>query len=420
MFFGEILIYLIIFSGLYFSIFIFWVFLENQGRIYQKEKNKKFPLVSLIVPCYNEEKGVEKTLYSLISLDYPKDKLEIIFVDDGSLDSTLQKAKLIQKKDKRIKVFHQENKGKFMALNLGLEKTKGEFIATVDGDSYLHSSALKRAMKFFENPEIKAVSGTAKLIKPRNLIEGIQRVEYLIANFWRKIFSFLNSLYLTSGAFSVYRREIFETLGPFRDPKLFQTEDLEMAFRLQKENLKIVQAMDAFVYTRPPFGFMSLLKQRTRWYAGFLQNFKEYSCLLSIKKYGNLAFFLWYIIFSVLFSIILVGYFIQRGFEFFLQLLNQFILTDFDFSYFFSLPKNWEFLNLNITPLFVLTILCLFVFFFNFFLSRKLSFDSQPYKKGIFFFIFLYPYFNALWWISAFWSFLSKNKKEFLWLKKEN
>lgn len=408
MFFLEILIYLTIFLGLYFSVFIFWIFFENQEKIYQKERNKNFPFVSLIIACYNEEKGIEKTLSSLIGLDYPKEKIEIIVVDDGSIDNTFQKAKHIEQKDRRIKIFYQKHAGKCAALNLGLDKTRGEFIATVDGDSYLHPQALKRAMKFFEDPEIKAVSGTVKPIKVKNFIEGIQYVEYLLMSFWRKTISFLESLYVTSGAFSVYRKEIFKTLGLFKDPGFFQGEDLEIAFRLQSKNLKIVQALDAFVYTTLPSNFRALLNQRARWYAAFLKNVKEYPCLLNIKKQGALAFFLWYSLLSVLLYLILCVYFLQGGINFFIQEIRQFTLADFDFSYFFSLPKNWHFLNFNFTPLFILTILCLLVFLFNFFLSRKLTFEKQSFKKNIFLFIFLYFYFYVLWWFSAIFTILTK------------
>lgn len=399
----EILMYFSIFLGLYFSIFLLSVFFENREKIYKGLKSKDFSSVALIVPCYNEAKNIGKTLNSLLNLDYPKEKLEIIVVDDGSDDKTFEKVKAFQKRDKRIKVFRKENGGKYTALNLGLSKTNAEFIGSVDGDSYLDAQALKKVMKFFEDLEVKAVISTIKIRQVTNIIEGIQYVEYLLAAFWRKVFSFLDGLFVTPGAFSVYRKEVFEVLGHYQDPYKCRIEDMEIALRMQRKNLKIKHAIDAFVYTRSPSSFKSLFKQRTRWYRGFLLTIKDYLDLLNIKKHGNLSLFLSYSLICVFISIYLFIYTLQKTINYFLLKVNQLILTGFDFSSFFVLPSfklDWYSLNF-LTPLFVLTIFCIIIYLIHLSLSRKLTLDTGPIKKNAVFFIFLFFYFNTLWWISA-------------------
>ena len=287
----EILIYFGLFWGLYFAIFVLGTFFENKDKILKIPQRKNWPQVCLIVPCFNEEKNIEKTLQSLIELDYPQEKLEIIVVDDGSQDQTFFRAKVFKKRDQRIKVFRKEkNGGKYTALNFGQKKTRAEFVGSVDADSYLEKDALKKIIGYFDNPQIKAVISTVKVGRVKNLLEGVQYIEYLLAAFLRKIFSILDSVNVAPGPLSVFRKEVFEILGPYR--KAYLTEDLEIALRLQRANFKIAHAIEAIVYTQPCPNFRALFRQRLRWRRGFLLNLKDYRELLNFKKHGNLSFFL--------------------------------------------------------------------------------------------------------------------------------
>ncbi|MBU2579290.1 glycosyltransferase [Patescibacteria group bacterium] len=410
----EILVYFSIFLGLYFALFVFNLFLENQKGVYKKPKIKNFPTVALIVPCYNEAENIEKTLNSLLNLDYPKEKLEIIVIDDGSTDDTFLKAQIFEKKDKRIKVFTKKNGGKYTALNLGLKKTNAPFIGSMDADSHLDPQALKKVMKFFENPEIKAVSGTVKVREVKNIIEGIQYLEYLISAYWKKFFSMIGGLQVASGAFSVFRKEVFKILGHYQDPYNCLAEDLEITFRLQQKNFKIAQALDAFVYTRAPSNFKSLFRQRSlRWYKGFLLTLKDYLGLLNIKKHGNLSFLLYATLVGVFASLILSSYTLWRAINFCWERVNQLFLTGFDFPYFFSLFWDKNFFNFKITPLFILGNICLIFFLIQLSIAKKLCFDKKPLKVAIFSFIFLYGYLNVLWWGTAIISILKEKITKF-------
>ncbi len=405
-------LYIAIFLGLYFSIFVLSTFFENRKEIYKGLKKENFPSVCLIVPCYNEGKNIKRTLDSLLNLDYPREKLEIIVVDDGSKDDTFLKAKAFEKRTKQVRVFRKENGGKYTALNYGLLKTKAQFIGSLDGDSYLDSKALKKVMKYFEDKKIMAVISTIKISEVKNIIEGIQYIEFLIAAFLRKVFSILDSLNVTPGPLSVFRREVYKILGPYR--KAHQTEDLEFAFRLQKANFKIAHAIDSLVYTKACPTFKSLFHQRLRWRRGLLLNLKDYLELLNIKKHGNLSFLLYYSVIASFISIVLVGYIFWKIGFFFLEKINNFLLVGLDYFNLFSFQPDWILFNLGlIRPTLILGFLSLVAILTYIFLSKKLTFDKKSITKNTVFYLLLYVFLNAIWWISAFFFILVR--KDISW-----
>lgn len=410
MFVLEIFIYIVLFISLYFAIFVFTTFFEYRSKIYHTPKIKGLPYVALLVPCYNEEENVEKTIESLRNLDYPQEKLEIIIIDDGSQDNTFLKAKKLAENDKRIKVFRKENGGKYTALNLGMKKLeKAKFVGTVDADSYLHPQSLKKMMTYFENPQIMAVIATVKIAQPKNILEGMQYVEYLVGAFLRKIFSFLDSVNVVPGPLSVFRKKVFEILGPYR--KGHQTEDLELAFRMQKANLKIAHAIDAIVYTKGCKTFFSLLSQRLRWRRGFLLNLKDYPGLLNPKQHGNLSFLLLNSLVGSFISIGLFFYGIWQLGTLVEQKINQILLVKLDFLR-FSFPK-FDWISLNQSPILFLGIISLGIFFVYLIFSKKFTADRELSKRNVIFYIFLFPYLNAIWWLTTIFSLFTK--KEVVW-----
>ena len=149
----EVTIWVMYLVALYYS--VFWLLVVfDKGFSEKKTKLKRLPLVSVIVPAYNEEKTIGNTIKSLLSLDYPHDKLEIIAVNDGSKDNTLKVIEDIIKnnKNRNIILINQLNQGKARSLNNGLKIAKGEFFACLDADSVVekdifHIPALAQASK---------------------------------------------------------------------------------------------------------------------------------------------------------------------------------------------------------------------------------------------------------------------------------
>jgi len=399
----DILIYLGIFSGLYFSIFILGTFFEKKEEVYKKIKESYSPSVCLIVPCYNEENNIKETISSLLLLDYPKEKLEIIVVDDGSTDNTFKKAKAFEKYG--VKVIHKENGGKHTALNIGIKQTDAEFIGSVDADCSLKPDSLKNLIRHFIEPEVMAVTSTVKINKAENTIEGIQYVEFLVAAFLKKIYSVLDSLFVTPGPLSVFRREVFEKLGPYH--KAHQTEDLELGFRLQKANFKIAHAVNSIVYTKPCPTVKSLLLQRLRWRRGFLLNLKEYTELLNIRKHGNLTFLLFFNLLGSTLSIGVLFYAIWRLNEFLFQKINSLVLTGIHTP---SLSANIDLFSFNLKPTLILGTISTGVFIIYLVFSKKLTSDSKPIKKETVFYVLFYSLLNAVFFITAIFSAVFKKK----------
>ena len=289
---GEIITYILIFIALYLEVFLLINYLElrDEDRKALKKvpslENKNFPSVSIIVPVWNEERTVEGTIQSLLNLNYPKDKLFIYIVDDGSTDSTWS---FIQKfsSHQNIKLLQKENGGKHTALNYALKSIDTDLVGCLDADSYVDSEALLRIVPHFDNPKMMTVTPSTIIHNPKGVLQLIQKTEYIFGIFLRRVFAHLDSIYITPGPFSIFRRSVFEKIGPYRHAYL--TEDMEIGMRMQKNGMKIGNAHNAYVYTVAPNTIKTLFKQRLRWVYGFLKNAIDYRDMFFRPKYGNLG-----------------------------------------------------------------------------------------------------------------------------------
>ena len=129
---------------------------------------------------------------------------------------------------------------------------------------------MREIVPYFDDQKVTAVTPSVQIYNPDNIIRKIQATEYMIGEFTRKVFSRLNGLYVTPGPFSIYRHKIFKEVGGFAHA--YNTEDMEMALRLQSRRMKIENSHTAFVYTVSPATPKALYKQRVRWVSGFLKN----------------------------------------------------------------------------------------------------------------------------------------------------
>lgn len=291
---SSFFLYITLFSSLFFEIFLLITYFEIREELKEeKERLSKepdyFPTVSIIIPCYNEEKTVAATLDSLLALDYPADRLAFLVIDDGSTDGT-SRALEAYSDNPRIKIFKKENGGKHTALNFALEKIDSELVGCLDADSFVDPSALKRIIPFFTDTETMAVTPSIKIHKPETVLQFVQKVEYSWGIFLRRMLSSMNALYVTPGPFSIFRTRVFRELGGYRHAH--HTEDMEMALRMQKNGYKIANSHSAHVYTVGPAKLGSLYKQRVRWAYGFLNNAADYRDMFFNRKYGNIGIFI--------------------------------------------------------------------------------------------------------------------------------
>lgn len=265
----------------------FWLITYFTKGIEEKQnKLENYPKVTIAIPALNEEKSIRGTIESALNLDYPKEKLEIIVINDGSTDNTKNIIKTMMKNESRIKLInHKINKGKGESMNEALKAAKGTFFTCLDADSFIKSDALKIMLPHFDNPKVGAVLPLMKVKNPTTVLEKIQWCEYLLNMFYKKIMSTIDCVHVAPGPFSIYRKKVVEKLGGFAEKNI--TEDFEISLRLQKNDYKIVQLFSTEVYTLVPKSLKGVYKQRNRWYKGTMLNLFDYKRMIFNKKYGD-------------------------------------------------------------------------------------------------------------------------------------
>src|SRR3989344_838365 len=304
----EVLTYLFLFLTIFFESFLLVTLLSHPARTSRERvASSKTPKVAVIVPCWNEESTIGGTIESLLALEYPREKLSIILVDDGSTDATYS-TMMRYADNAQIKILKKENGGKHTAMNLGIEHAKdAELIGCLDADSFVDPKALREMITCFDEEDVMAAAPSMSVHEPHTLLERMQAVEYQLGNSMRHILSATNSLYVTPGPFSFYRPQVFQNIGLFRHA--FLTEDMEMALRMQRAGYRIENAVRARVYTKAPDTLTKLIKQRTRRNTGFLRNvLYDYRDLVGNRKRGALGLIILpFSLISVVFAIGMFG-----------------------------------------------------------------------------------------------------------------
>jgi poly-beta-1,6 N-acetyl-D-glucosamine synthase len=239
------------------------------------------PRVSIIVPAYNEEKVVARTIETLVEADYPNK--EIIIVDDGSQDNTFEVASRFA--GRNLKVVHRPNGGKFAALNTGIAVSTGEIIITVDADSMIGRAAVAEIVKGFENPEVAGVAGNLKVFNRDKLLTRLQALEYITQiQIVRRAFENFGSLTVASGAFSAFRKTAIEEAGWY-DPD-YLLEDFDITIKLLKSHQILHGNNEAVCYTEAPETLRDVYKQRLSWFRGDYQNFWKHRDTFFNPRFG--------------------------------------------------------------------------------------------------------------------------------------
>jgi len=298
-----ILIFSLIVVARYFLLLLFS--LLNLYKNVKKEPvildNTKRPMVSVLVPCYNEEKVLKASLESLINQTYPK--YEIIVIDDGSSDNTFLLAKNMEFDNGNIslKAFTKQNAGKAHALNFGIEKARGELFLAVDADSKLSRDAIELMADYFQDPKIGAVAGSVYVTNTDNLWTKLQALEYvqglnLVRN-GQALFKLVN---IIPGPIGMFRKDAVKSIGKYTDDTY--AEDCDLTLRLIEKGYKIDYEIDAISYTEAPESLLDLLKQRYRWTRGILQSIlKHKKKLFSFHSNFAMSMVLWYMLFEAIF-----------------------------------------------------------------------------------------------------------------------
>ena len=342
--FIKILLYISYFIFFYYflinSTYIFLIIISFRRLIeyIQQSKNNLFVEhstvipISIVIPCYNEEKTICETIKSLLILNYPE--YEIIVINDGSTDKTLS-ALIHEFHLKRADIEYTEqiptssvrgiyatiqipqliildkhNGGKADSLNAGVNLARYPLICSIDADSIIEKNAFhKLVYPFLKDESTIAVGGMVRIANgceieggilkkvalPDNVLVRHQILEYLRAFLTNRIgFQKLNSLLIISGAFGLFKRASILELGGYRHTI---GEDMELTLRLHKymrsnhKKYRIDFVADAECWTQVPSDFSSLKSQRTRWHAGLLDSLWSHKDMLFNPKYGNVGLF---------------------------------------------------------------------------------------------------------------------------------
>jgi cellulose synthase/poly-beta-1,6-N-acetylglucosamine synthase-like glycosyltransferase len=352
----ELLTYPFIFIALYFESFLLVTFLSKPARERRAPAAPvNMPKVAIVVPCWDEETTIAGTMESLFALDYPADKFSIILVDDGSTDGTPAVVDRFADHPQVI-ALHKENGGKFTAMNLGIEHAKdADVIGFLDADSFVAPDALREIVAAFDEPETMAVTASMSIHKPQTLLQRMQYAEYAFSITLRHAFASINSLYVTPGPFSFYRRSIFGKLGLFKHAYL--AEDMEMAMRMQRAGMCIGNALRARVYTKGPSTLPKLITQRVRWTTGFLRNMLfDYHDLIGSQKNAVLGLLVLPLGFTAIAGGIFM--FLLSAYQFVTHLAHTLsVMQAAPLAYSFSWrPFSWFYLPLTVTTLLGLTL----------------------------------------------------------------
>ncbi len=226
------------------------------------------PLISVLIPCFNEEKVIVESVRRILGSEWRR--LEVLVLDDGSKDGTSTVVREAFGDEPRVKLLTFENGGKARALNRGLLQTGGDIVVALDADTLFPSDTLPRLARWFVDPKVGAVAGNAMVGNRLNLITRWQALEYVTAqNLERRALAALGAVTVVPGAVGAWRRSVLEDLGGYPADTLAEDQDLTLA--VQRAGWRVEFDSSARAYTEAPDTVKGLLNQRFRWSFGTLQ-----------------------------------------------------------------------------------------------------------------------------------------------------
>ena len=287
------------------------------------------PLVSVLIPAYNEAKVIASSIRQILRSRYAN--LEVIVVDDGSTDATSAVVREHYANEPRVRLLTIANGGKAHAVNTALRESNGAVVVALDADTQFEPETIPRLVRWFADPAVGAVAGNAKVGNRINLITVWQALEYITAqNLERRALAALGAITVVPGAVGAWRREALERLGGFPADTLAEDQDLTLA--VQKAGYHTLFDAAAIAWTEAPDTAGGLARQRFRWSYGTLQCLWKHRDATFRPRYGALGMialpqvWLFQILFSVvspLVDLVLVWQIIATGLDY-LQHRGQF------------------------------------------------------------------------------------------------
>ena len=245
------------------------------------------PWVSVLIPCFNEEKVIESSVARILASRWSN--LEILVLDDGSKDATGDIVRRIYGDDPRVTLMSFENGGKARALNRGLEVARGDIIVALDADTLFPPDTIAKLARWFGDPRVGAVAGNALVGNRVNLVTRWQALEYVTAqNLERRALAAVGAVTVVPGAVGAWRKQALAQLGGYPPDTLAEDQDLTLA--VQRAGWRVEFDPEARAYTEAPDTVSGLLKQRFRWSFGTLQCLWKHRAALFNRKRPILGF----------------------------------------------------------------------------------------------------------------------------------
>jgi peptidoglycan-N-acetylglucosamine deacetylase len=248
------------------------------------------PQVAVLIPAYNEEKVIVRTIRSVLNSDYPH--LRVIVIDDGSSDRTSEVARAAYPDEiaaGMLTVLRTANGGKAEALNFAVAKLQEEFYVGIDADTVIAADAVSKLVCHFADPRVGAVAGNAKVGNRVNLWTRWQALEYITSqNFERRALDLFNVVTVVPGAIGAWRTEAVRQGGCY--PVNTVAEDADLTMNLLEQNYKVIYEDRALAFTEAPTTARGLMRQRFRWSFGTLQAvYKHQGAFLKNRAMGLFA-----------------------------------------------------------------------------------------------------------------------------------
>ena len=248
------------------------------------------PRVAVLIPAYNEEKVIVRTIRSVMMSNYKN--IRVIVIDDGSKDNTYRVAVDAYPADiasGRLTVLTKPNGGKADALNFGLERTTEEIYIGIDADGVIAHDAITNLVPHFADPKIGAVAGNAKVGNRVNLWTRWQALEYITSqNFERRALDLFDVVMVVPGAIGAWRTEAVKQGGGYHTNTV--AEDADLTMNLLEQGYWVIYEDRALAFTEAPVNMNGLMRQRFRWSFGILQAiFKHRGAIRKRRAMGLFA-----------------------------------------------------------------------------------------------------------------------------------
>jgi cellulose synthase/poly-beta-1,6-N-acetylglucosamine synthase-like glycosyltransferase len=272
--------------------FVAWFFVKIRkalGLTFKKYNDPTFlPVVTLVVPAYNEMSCIEAKVINTFGLDYPSDKFEVLFVTEGSNDGTSEYIASLQDKYPNLRMIAGDTRrGKIEAMNIAMKTIHTPIVIFTDANTTLNQLVIKNIVRHFQDPKVGAVAGEKRIqTEGTEAAAGAgEGLYWKYESFLKKLDTELYSVVGAAGELFAVRTDLFEHVE--KDTLL---DDFIISLRIAANGFRVIYEPEAYASERPSFSIQDEMKRKIRIAAGGFQAIARLGFLWNIFKYGLLSF----------------------------------------------------------------------------------------------------------------------------------